>query len=143
MTLTYVDAPVLDVLWDSLHHHTPPLHALLVEIPDELVAVAVDARRPQGARVHPLTAPNLDRKQTLEGSRHHVPAPVLEGCGALRDRYLCAVGLQHHFLRLGFGDGVRHVVTDFVRRVLVTSEEEEIKGQDKKNTEGWISKHIS
>lgn len=36
--------------------------------------------------------------------------------------YLGAVGRQHHLLRLGFGDGVGHVVADVIGGVLVASE---------------------
>lgn len=56
---------MLDVLWDTLDDQAPPLDTLLVETPDELVPVAVDARRPQSARVQALMAANLDRKQAL------------------------------------------------------------------------------
>lgn len=41
--------------------------------------------------------------------------------------YLGAVGRQHHLLRLGFGDGVGHVVADVIGGVLVASEEKEWK----------------
>lgn len=62
--LTDVDPSVLDVLGDTLDDHAPPLDTLLVEVPDQLVPVAVDTGRPQRARVHALPAPNLRRNQT-------------------------------------------------------------------------------
>lgn len=65
LLFTCVDSSLLDVLRDTLDEQASPLDALLVEVPDELIPVAVDARRPQSARVHALAAVDLDRKQTL------------------------------------------------------------------------------
>lgn len=125
LRFTCVDSSVLDVLRDSLDEQAPPLDALVVEVPDELVPVAVDARRPQAARVHALAAADLDRKQTLSiqapgwnpPRRVSPPVAVEDEAGAAG--YLGAVGPQHHLLRLGFGEGVGHAVADVVGRVLV------------------------
>lgn len=75
LRFTCVDSSVLDVLRDSLDEQAPPLDALVVEVPDELVPVAVDARRPQAARVHALAAADLDRKQTLNSGARLESAP--------------------------------------------------------------------
>ena len=54
---------MFSLLWDPLDDHASPVYRHLVEILDKLVALAVDPRRPQRARVQTLSTFHLDRRQ--------------------------------------------------------------------------------
>lgn len=60
VVFTCIDTSVLGVLRHPADDQASSLNALLVEVLDELVALAVDAGRPQGARVQTLSTLHLE-----------------------------------------------------------------------------------
>lgn len=61
--LTDVDSPVFGAVGDAANDQASPFDRQLVEVFDELVALAVNAGRPQRARAQTLAIPHLRGKK--------------------------------------------------------------------------------
>lgn len=59
--VTCIDPPVLDVIGNASDHQASSLNSLGVEVPNQLVTLAVDPRRPQRARIQTLLTLHLNK----------------------------------------------------------------------------------